>query len=129
MSSVRVATYRAATRGRELAAIWTGVLGAPMIFIVHLQVGYMLVPVDCDLGTRLLAHVASAVGILLAAGAGLLALRTWRRRGDEWPDASASLVSRDRFLGVVGCLLAVLTIATLVAQWIPVFFIGPCQGS
>lgn len=127
MTPPRTATYEAATRGRELLTIWTGVLGAPLVFLVHLQVGYMLVPLDCDLETRLWAHVASALGILLAAGAGLLALRTWRRRGDRWPDTSASLVSRDRFLGVVGCLLAALSVLTLIAQWIPVFFIGPCR--
>ncbi len=127
MSRPRAAEYRAVTRGRELLAIWTGVLGAPFIFLVHLQVGYMLVPVDCDLGTRLWVHLASVAGILLAAAAGLLALRTWRRRGEGWPDASASLLSRDRFLGVVGVLLTVLTILTLVAQWIPVFFVDPCR--
>ena len=127
MNRARVATYTAPTRGRALLAIWTGVLGAPFIFLVRLQVGYMLVPIDCDLGTRMLTHAASAIGILLAAGTGLLALRTWRHRGDQWPDTSASLVSRDRFLGAVGVLLAALTLLALVAQWIPAFFIHPCR--
>lgn len=127
MTRREVATYRAPTRRRELLAIWAGVLGPGLIFLIHLQVGYMLVPVDCERDTRLLAHAASVVGILLAAGLGLLALRTWRQRGERWPDASASIVSRDRFLGAVGCLLAGLTILTLVAQWIPVFFIDPCR--
>ena len=127
MSTPEVATHRAHTRGRELLAIWTGVLGPGLIFLIHLQVGYMLVPEDCARDTRLFAHVASVLGILLAAGTGMLALRTWRQRGERWPDSSASIVSRDRFLAAVGCLLAALTVLTLVAQWIPVFFINPCR--
>ena len=121
---------RAGLRGdspRALLAMWTGVLGAPLIFLIHLQVGYMLVPLDCTRESRLLAHIASVAGIILATGAGLMAVRTWRRRGDRWPDASASTVSRDRFLGAIGALLSGLSVLTLIAQWIPVFFISPCR--
>ena len=118
---------REETPGRELLALWTGVLGAPLVFLLHLQLAYMLVPVDCRLESRLLAHGASILGILLAAGSGILALRAWRRDGRDWPDSSASILSRDRFLAALGALISALVLLTLVAQWIPVFFIAPCQ--
>ena len=122
-----VSVHRHETPGRELLAIWTGVVGAPLVFLAHLQIAYMLVPVDCRLETRLFAHSAAVVAIVLAAAAGLLGVRTWRNRGEQWPDTSASIVSRDRFLGAVGTMLAALILVALVAQWIPVFFIGPCR--
>jgi hypothetical protein len=113
--------------GWELLVSWTGVVGAPLIFLIHLEVAYLLVPLACDAGTSLVVHGAAVVAIALAAGTGLLALGTWRRRGAEWPDASASPVSRDLFLGVVGGLLSALVVLAIVAQWIPMFFLSPCR--
>ncbi len=113
--------------GRELLIAWTGVLGAPLIFLVHLEIAYLLVPLACDGGTPLIVHVAAVAAIALAAGAGLLALGAWHRNGREWPDASASAAARDRFLGVLGGLLSALVVVALIAQWIPTFFISPCR--
>ena len=127
MKHREVTVRRHETPGRELLAIWTGVLGAPLVFLAHLKIGYMLVPVDCRLETKLFAHVASVVAIVLAVAAGLLAVRIWRHDGEQWPDTSASIVSRDRFLGAMGAMLAALIVLTLIAQWIPVFFIEPCR--
>ena len=119
--------HRHRTPGRELLLLWTGVLGAPLVFLAHLQLAYMLVPVDCRLDSRLLAHAAAVLGIALAAGGGVLALRVWRRHDERWPDSSASVSSRDRFLGAIGVVMSALVVLTLVAQWIPVFFIGSCR--
>ena len=119
--------HRHTTSGRALLALWTGVLGAPLVFLAHLQLAYMLVPVDCRLDSRLLAHAASVLGILLAAGGGIVALRIWRRHDEEWPDSSASVSTRDRFLGAMGVVLSALVVLTLIAQWIPIFFIGSCR--
>ena len=119
--------HRRETSGRELLVLWTGVVGAPLVFLTHLLIAYALVPVDCRMGASLISHGASVVAILLAAGGGALSLRIWRRDGSEWPDTSASILSRDRFLASVGCLLSALTVVALIAQWIPVFFIAPCR--
>ena len=116
-----------ATPGRELLAMWTGVLAPPLIFLMHLELAYILVPLACETGT-LMAHATMAVAIALVLAAGLLALRPIRDHGRRWPDESASLLSRDRFLAVLGALISVFVALALVAQWLPMFFLSPCRG-
>jgi hypothetical protein len=67
------------------------------------------------------------IALAIALGLGLLSLQGWRRRGRVWPDSSASIPTRDRFLGSVGALTTAIVVLTLVAQWIPIFFIDPCR--
>jgi len=122
------ATGVARTAGRELLAMWTGVLGPPLIFLAHLEVAYMMVPVACDAGTLLMAHATMVIAVGLAVAAGMLAMRPVRRHGGEWPDDSASLLGRDRFLGVLGGLVSAFVVIALIAQWLPMFFLSPCRG-
>ena len=118
----------APTSGGELLAMWTGVVAPPLIFLAHLELAYILVPLACDHGSLLVAHATMSVAIALSVAAGLLALRPLRRHGRAWPDESASLLSRDRFLGVLGGLVSALVVIALIAQWLPMFFLSPCRG-
>ena len=116
------------TPGRELLAMWTGVLAPPLIFLVHLELAYILVPLACETGTLVMAHATMAVAIALVLAAGILALRPIRAHGRRWPDESASLLSRDRFLAILGAFISVFVALALVAQWLPMFFLSPCRG-
>ena len=118
----------APTPGRELLAMWTGVLAPPLVFLAHLEIAYILVPLACDTGTLLMVHATMVVAIVLAGGAGAVALRALRRHGRAWPDESGGVVSRDRFLAALGALASGFVIIALIAQWLPLFFLSPCRG-
>lgn len=113
--------------GGDAGRLWTGVVGPPLVFLFHLQAAYALAPLACRQGTTLSLHLASLVAIALSLGLGMLSVVEWRRSGPAWPDSSAGLATRDRFLGAVGVLGTCLVVITLIAQWIPVFVIDPCR--
>lgn len=55
--------------GHDLS-LWTAVLGAPVLWLCHLQLSYMLVPWCCSSGKRWVLHVVSAVLLALTLGGG-----------------------------------------------------------
>jgi hypothetical protein len=125
--SGEIGTRRRPISGRGLPAVWSGVLGAPLIFLVHLQAGYALVPLACRLQSGLLTHGPTALAVLLTASAAFVSHRSWKRNGYEWPDSSASPQTSNRFLGALGVMVSVFVIIALVAQWLPIAFVNPCS--
>ena len=113
--------------GRNLSTVWSGIVAAPLVFLIHLQVGYALVPVACRTQSGLLTHGPTALAVLLAGGLAGLSFRSWRRHGSEWPDSSAGVPTRNRFLGALGVMVSALVIVALLAQWLPVWFVDPCS--
>ena len=112
---------------RDALSLWSGVLGPPLLWLVHLQVGYMVVPLACHQHQPLIVHGVTVTAIVLVLGLSMLNVVHWRRSGREWPDSSASVISQDRFLAVTGLAISALIIAALIAQWMPSFFLDPCR--
>ena len=112
---------------RALFILWAGVLGPPLIWLVHLEVNYILVALACRIDAPLIVHGVTIAAIAGAAVFGLIALGSWRRAGREWPDSSGGAVTQDRFLATVGMLVAALIVLALLAQWLPAFVIDPCS--
>jgi len=112
---------------RELRALWTGVLLAPIAFLLNLEVAYALVPVACSAKTRLLVHVVHLVCLLLAVFGGVTAWGRWAEGGRTWPGDAGDLVARSRFMAGLGLLLSAMFALVIVAQWIPSFVLSPCQ--
>jgi hypothetical protein len=110
-----------------LAALWAGVLVAPLAFLSNLQVNYTLTQELCPGGHTFLLHLMTILFLLIAAGGGLVAWRNWGRAGRVMPDESKDNVVRNRFLGIVGVMLSALSFLIIIAQWIPQFIFNPCQ--
>ncbi|HEX7596485.1 MAG TPA: hypothetical protein VF387_09010, partial [Gemmatimonadaceae bacterium] len=73
-------------------------------------------------------HVFMGTFVLLAAIAGAISWRL-RTRAGSWPDDAGGMLARSRFMATVGLLTSAISIVAILMQWIPVFFIGACQGS
>jgi hypothetical protein len=113
---------------RRIAALWTGLLLAPLAFLVNLEVGYLLVRRSCLGNDRLPVHVVQIVCLLLALAGGVVAWRVWRAEGAQWPGGEAGgPAGRTRFLAGLGLLLSAQFALVILAQWIPSFMLSPCQ--
>jgi hypothetical protein len=112
---------------REIRALWTGLLLAPLAFLLNLEVAYALVPVACSTGNQLLVHMVHLVCLLLAAAGGLSAWRVWISSGKTWPGAEGGALGRSRLMAGLGLLNSALFVLVIVAQWIPSFLMNPCQ--
>jgi hypothetical protein len=117
--------YFLQTRG--ILALGSGFFVGPFSFLLHLQLNYMLVSWACATGRSFVLHLVTLGTVLLTAGAAILAWRNWQETGREWPSDSGGVVSRSRFLAVLGLLLSVLFLLTIIAQWMATLVLSPCQ--
>ncbi len=111
------------------AALWTSVLGGPLVFLLNLEVAYVMTDWTCNTGNGWALHVVHLVSLALAAAMGLLGLRLWRRVGDETPGSAGGAAARSRLLAAVGVLGGALFAVCVLAQWLPVVVLGPCPRS
>ena len=111
----------------ELRALWTGVLLAPIAFLIDLEVAYALVPTACSGRNQLPVHLSHVVCLALALFGGLTALRSWRTTGSTWPGEEGGPVARSRFMAGLGLLMSSLFALVIVAMWVPSFLLDPCQ--
>lgn len=106
---------------------WAGVFGGPLAWFASQQASYMLVPWACHGGPLLAIHLVNLAALLIAAGAGALAWREWRRADPELSDELSPPGGRARFLGLIGLTLSGLFALAIIAQTTGAFFFGPCE--
>ena len=107
-------------------ALWTSVLAGPVVFLVNMEVNYVMTSWACDSGNTWALHVAHLIALVIVVAAGLLGLTLWRRSGPHWPDAAGGSEARSRMLAAVGTLGCALFAVSIVAEWIAVMVLGSC---
>jgi hypothetical protein len=112
---------------RSIRALWTGVLLAPIAFLIDLEVAYALVPTACSARNRLPVHLVHFACFLLALFGGLVAWGCWKATGSTWPGEEDGPMGRSKFMAGTGMLLSMLFVLVIVAMWIPSFILDPCQ--
>jgi hypothetical protein len=117
------------TRGRTTGALWFSILGGPLAALSMEQLNYMITPAACHrapvLLWRSLLHVVPATLVLITAAA---AVTAWHYRAGHPRDAGTR-DGRIEFMAQLGLWLSLLSILVLIAEWIPVFVLHPCQAT
>src|SRR5215218_259734 len=103
---------------------WVGFFLPPVVFFVHLQVGYVLIPWACTTHGDVWVHVVGVASVLLAALGTFAAWVTWLRGGREYPGEGPGSLPRTRFVGAVGLGMNAVITLILLLQWIVAFFIS-----
>jgi hypothetical protein len=125
-SSFRPEVTADAPEGGRVLVLWLGVLVPPLAMLLNLQVEYAATSGSCGRREWPL-HVIALAMLALAAGAGLLAHREWRRAGRDWPGTEGSEEARSRFLGALGVMVSALFALVIIAQWVALVVLGPCD--
>jgi hypothetical protein len=112
---------------RELRVLWTGLLLAPIAFLIDLEVAYALVPTACSTRNQLPVHLSHLACLVLALFGGFTAVRCWRATGSTWPGEQGGPLARSRFMAGIGMLMSALFVLLIIAMWIPSFILDPCQ--
>lgn len=114
--------------GRQLAGLWFGVLGPPVIWAARLMTAYALVPRSCEPGGLTAMNAVTLVALAGSLLAGFVAFRSWRGAGEAADgDGTAGLLAgRTRFLGFVGMLSSLLFSAVIVAEGLANLMVDPC---
>jgi lysylphosphatidylglycerol synthetase-like protein (DUF2156 family) len=122
----------------RLSAQWTGILAGPLVFLLLLEVHYVLAGVACETRETWFLHAATAAAVVIVAAAALWAWRASIQdpRTSEHPDAperralaNSDDLRRERSawmtaLGVATCGLFILLILTFE---IPISILEVCQ--
>jgi hypothetical protein len=115
-------------RARNLAALWYGLLGGPIVWFFGLLAGYPLVEVACTKRSMFPLHLGSVVALSLVLGAGWAAWSQWSRVGRGWASEASDARTRSRFMAVMGVILSALFAMAIGVQWLATAFLHPCMG-
>jgi hypothetical protein len=112
---------------RGTVPLWAGVLGAPAVWSLQLQLGYMMVPWVCTNGHLWVLHAITIVALVLAAVCFGLCFLEHRRVGPGGLEGEeGGFPGRTRFLAVLGMLVSSTFFLLILAQGLPSFFLNPC---
>ena len=111
---------------RPVVPIWFATLGPPIAAILHLQAMYVFEHTACSLGTKVQLHVVTAILLILAIVAGLVARREWVRLGSEGPKQYPGPVGTQRLMALLGMTGTFIFGLFILAQWLPTLFLNEC---
>ena len=114
---------------RELA-LWTGVLTGPVVFLVALEISYVLSYVACEVRRTWFIHAAIAIAAILVAASGWLAWTHGPAYSDRRPTPPATpetTENRARWMSIAGVLTAAWFTLALLAFEVPVIMLRPCS--
>jgi hypothetical protein len=74
-------------------------------------------------------HIVPVVCLVAIAICGVIALRDWRSVGGGTEDEAATIVTRSRFLAMLGIASSLFSALIVVAMWLPMFIVNPCYKS
>ncbi|HYJ47761.1 MAG TPA: hypothetical protein VEV81_14185 [Pyrinomonadaceae bacterium] len=107
--------------------LWLGLLTAPLVFLLHLEVNYALATQLCQSTHKIAMPLVTLAAVLVSAAGGALAWRNWQETGRKLPGEASGIIEPGRLLSAVGVFISLLFILILVAQLIPQFIFDPCQ--
>jgi len=111
---------------RRDAWAWLAVLGAPIVWLTHLQLIYSIAWWSYRSGRTWPMHVAVVVSLVLCAMVGWLAWRTHRGlKQDATPDQNEVENERVRLMADMGLWGTALFVLGIFGQWLAVFMVMP----
>ena len=110
-----------------LMALWIGVLLPPLVTAAEMEINYVLVRQACAAQRSLMLYAVVIVALSVVVLSGLTSAVIWRRTGATWPSESADVVSRARFISVLGMMSSAISLALILAHGIATVKFDPCQ--
>lgn len=109
------------------SALWTGVLGGPLLWFADQQTSYLLVRWACAHDRLWVLHAVAALFLLLALAVLALAVRSRRRIRESGHDLLETTPHRRTFLATLGVALSALFTVAIAVQAIPNLLLDPCH--
>ena len=110
-----------------LMALWTGVLLPPLVTAAEMEINFVLVRQACAAQRNLALYAIVIAALVVVALSGLACAFVWRRRGATWPSESADVVTRARFISVLGMMSSAISFALILAHGMATLKFDPCQ--
>jgi hypothetical protein len=111
----------------SLTALWIGILGGPIAWLLYLQVGYMLTPSACTAGNKNLLAIATIVALIATLAITFVSWRAWQASGATSVTDEVDVIGRSRFMALSGLGISGLSVLLVVASAIPIIILGACD--
>ena len=110
-----------------LAALWLGIVGGPIAWLLYLQLSYMLAPRACQAGDKTALAVVAVVALATTIAITIVSWRAWHASGADYDTGEGTVLGRSRFMALSGLGISALIILLVIASFIPIFVLGACD--
>jgi hypothetical protein len=111
----------------SLFSQWIGILGGPLVWLVFLQLNYMLAPSACLSQNKVMLGIVTVVALFGTVGPAFAAWRAWHHTGATGQTEEGGAIGRSRFMALSGIGLSALFALVVLASAIPIIFLGACD--
>jgi hypothetical protein len=111
----------------SLFSQWIGVFGGPLVWLVFLQLNYMLAPSACLSQNKTMLGIVTVIALFGTMASAFAAWRAWHQTGATVQTEEGGVIGRSRFMALSGIGLSVLFALVVLASAIPIIFLGACD--
>ena len=111
----------------SLFSQWIGILGGPLVWLVFLQLNYMLAPSACLSQNKTMLGMVTVIALFGTLGSAFAAWRGWQQTGATGHTEEGGAIGRSRFMALSGIGLSALFAFVVLASAIPIMFLGACD--
>jgi hypothetical protein len=111
----------------KFSALWTGIVGAPLIWLIVLELNYALSPAACRSGDKSALLIGTSVALVLSFTAAFIAWRSWHAAGSVMATTAGDPVTRGRFMALAGLGLSALMTLLIIASFLPITIREVCD--
>jgi hypothetical protein len=111
----------------SLTALWIGLLGGPIAWLLYLQVSYTLAPSACIAGNKNVLAIATIIALIATLAITFVSWRAWHASGANSVTDEGGVLGRSRFMALSGLGISVLSVLLVVASAIPIIVLGACD--
>ena len=108
-------------------ASWLTLVFPPAVWAIQMQLNYWLIRGACARGSNRALALATAISVTVVAIEGLFCWIVWQRLKVAWSNDRNHEDSRERFMALLGALVAGMFLLAIIAQGLASVFIAPCQ--
>jgi hypothetical protein len=111
----------------SLFALWTGIVGGPLIWLMVLEFNYAFAPAACRSGDKSDLVIGTTVALVLSLIAAFVAWRSWHAAGPVVTTAGGDPLTRGRFMALAGLGLSALMTLLIIASFVPIGILEVCD--
>jgi hypothetical protein len=108
-------------------ALWIGVLLPLVIVATEMQTNFVLVRQACAAERKSWLYIVVAVALIITALTGVTSAVAYQRMGGKWPNETADIANRARFISALGMMMSAISFALILAHGIATIKFDPCQ--
>ncbi len=110
----------------KLITLWLEIVGGPIVWLVYLQVGYILASSAC-VGNKRSLTIAIAAALVMTLALTVIAWRSWHAAGANSITEDENIFSRSRFMALSGLGISALSVLLVLGSAVGIFGLGACD--